>query len=127
LLKKKAKVILRKDAGMLPHKILLVNKFIYLSRTHRAASLGLEVSSPTWYRRGALEMEEEDTMEFVEKARIRLEHWIHHSEDHYQEYVSFAKELEDAGKIESARHLKDMIGLTTRSTEVLKKAMKALG
>jgi hypothetical protein len=91
------------------------------------AALGLEVSSPMWYRRGAFEMEEEGSMEFVEKAKIRLEHWIHHSEDHHQEYVSFAKELEDAGKIESARHLKDMISLTTRSTECLKKAMKALG
>jgi hypothetical protein len=66
-------------------------------------------------------------MEFKEKAIIRLEHWIHHSEDHYQEYASFAKELEDAGKIESARHLKDMVTLSARSTECLKKAMKALG
>jgi hypothetical protein len=66
-------------------------------------------------------------MEFVEKARVRLEHWIHHSEDHYQEYVSFAKELEDAGKIASAQHIRDMISLTTRSTECLRKAMKALG
>lgn len=65
-------------------------------------------------------------MEFIDKARIRLEHWIHHSEDHYQEYVSFAKELEEAGKIESARHLKDMVSLSARSTECLKKAMKAL-
>ncbi|MGE5841470.1 MAG: hypothetical protein ACM335_04270 [Deltaproteobacteria bacterium] len=66
-------------------------------------------------------------MEFLDKARIRMEHWIHHSEDHHQEYVSFAKELEDAGKIESARHLKDMINLNARSKECLKKAMKALG
>jgi len=74
-------------------------------------------------------------MEFIDKAKIRLEHWIRHSEDHYQEYVSFTKELEDAGKIESARHLKDMITLSARSmitlsarsTECLKKAMKALG
>ena len=112
---------------MLPHKMLLVNKFVYPWRSHRVAALGLEVSSPMWYRRGAFEMEEEGSMEFAEKAKIRLEHWIHHSEDHYQEYVSFAKELEDAGKIESARHLKDMISLTTRSTEYLKKAMKTLG
>jgi len=72
-------------------------------------------------------MEEDSGMEFVEKARIRLEHWIHHSEDHYAEYVSFAKELEEAGKIESARHLREMIGLTSRSTEYLKKAKNALG
>lgn len=66
-------------------------------------------------------------MEFLDKARIRLEHWIHHSEDHYQEYISFAKELEEAGKIESARHLNEMINLSARGTECLKKAMKALG
>jgi hypothetical protein len=72
-------------------------------------------------------MKEDSGMEFGEKARIRLEHWIHHSEDHYEEYVSFAKELEEAGKIESARHLREMIGLTSRSTEYLKKAKKALG
>lgn len=65
-------------------------------------------------------------MEFTEKAKIRLEHWIHHSEQHYEEYLSFARELEEAGKIESARHLKEMISLTGRSTECLKKALKAL-
>jgi len=74
-----------------------------------------------------LEIEEEVFMEFMDKAKIRLEHWIHHSEDHYQEYVSFAKELEEAGKVECARHLREMIALTTRSTESLKKAMRALG
>jgi hypothetical protein len=77
-------------------------------------------------RTSAFEMEEAK-MEFIDKARIRLDHWIHHSEDHYQEYVSFAKELEEAGKIESARHLKDMVSLSVRSTECLKEAMKALG
>jgi hypothetical protein len=66
-------------------------------------------------------------MEFIDKARVRLEHWIHHSEDHYQEYVSFAKELEEAGKIESARHLKEMASLSARCTECLRKAMRALG
>jgi ferric-dicitrate binding protein FerR (iron transport regulator) len=66
-------------------------------------------------------------MEFSEKARIRLEHWIHHSEDHDQEYRTFAKQLEEAGKIESARHLNEMIALSARATESLKKAMKALG
>ncbi len=66
-------------------------------------------------------------MDFIEKARIRIDHWIHHSEDHSQEYVSFAAELEEAGKIESARHLREMIVLSARSTECLKKALKALG
>jgi len=94
---------------------------------NRVARVALEITSRICYIRTVLEIEEEGFMEFIEKAKIRLEHWIHHSEDHYQEYVSFAKELEEAGKIESARHLKDMIALTTRSTECLKKAMKTLG
>jgi formyltetrahydrofolate hydrolase len=79
------------------------------------------------YKTPALANKEDGSMEFIQKAKIRLEHWIHHNEEHYQEYSSFAKELEDAGKIESARHLKEMISLATRSTECLKKAMNALG
>lgn len=90
------------------------------------AGIVLEIPLPVCYKSLAFENKEEGSMEFVEKARIRLEHWIHHSEQHYEEYVSFAQELEDAGKIESARHLKEMIGLTSRSTDCLKKAMKAL-
>ena len=66
-------------------------------------------------------------MEFIDKAKIRIEHWIHHSEDHQQEYVSFARELEETGKIESARHIREMVSLSARSTECLKKAMNALG
>jgi hypothetical protein len=123
-------VFLGKDNGMLTHEILLVNRFVLpvfnIQSCALSSGVGLEVANRIWYRTVALDMEEEGNMEFIDKARIRLEHWIHHSEDHYQEYVSFAKELEDAGKIESARHLKDMITLSARSTECLKKAMKAL-
>ncbi|MCU0595631.1 MAG: hypothetical protein MUC98_09255 [Desulfobacterota bacterium] len=43
-------------------------------------------------------------MNFIDKARIRIDHWIHHSEDHSQEYVSFAAELEEAGKIEQGNN-----------------------
>jgi len=115
---------------MLTHEILLVNRFVLpvfnIQSCALSSGVGLEVANQIWYRTVALDMEEEGDMEFIDKARIRLEHWIYHSEDHYQEYVSFAKELEDAGKIESARHLKDMITLSARSTECLKKAMKAL-
>lgn len=65
-------------------------------------------------------------MEFMEKARIRLESWIHHSDHHNEEYEMFAEQLEEAGKSESAGYVREMIDLTSKSTECLKKALKAL-
>ncbi len=34
-------------------------------------------------------------MDFIEKARVRLEHWIHHSDHHNEEYEMFADQLEE--------------------------------
>jgi hypothetical protein len=65
-------------------------------------------------------------MDFKEKARIRLGHWINHSEEHLKEYESFSRELEDAGKHESAGFIGEMAQLTAKSTECLKKALSAL-
>lgn len=65
-------------------------------------------------------------MEFVEKAKIMLEHWITHNEHHQEEYEMFAEQLEGAGKEESVRYVREMTELTSRSTQCLKKALKAL-
>jgi hypothetical protein len=65
-------------------------------------------------------------LEFLEKAKIRLDHWIHHSAHHQEEYEMLADQLEEAGRKESAGHLKEMIELTARSIECLKKAIAAL-
>ncbi|MBW1935595.1 MAG: hypothetical protein JRI79_12895 [Deltaproteobacteria bacterium] len=65
-------------------------------------------------------------MEFAEKARLRLEHWITHNDHHLEEYEMFADQLEEAGRIESARHVREMIELTAKSTESLRRALKAL-
>ena len=65
-------------------------------------------------------------MEFVEKAKIRLEHWITHNDQHQEEYEMFADQLEGMGKTESAGYIREMTGLTLKSTECLKKALKAL-
>jgi len=65
-------------------------------------------------------------MEFEEKARIRLEHWIDHSEHHLEDYEQFADELEKAGKIASARSIREMADLTAKSTACLKEALEAL-
>ena len=65
-------------------------------------------------------------MDFLEKAKIRLEHWVDHGEHHIEEYRDFANELEKAGRSESAGHIREMIELNQKSTECLKKALGAL-
>ncbi|MGD9074124.1 MAG: hypothetical protein PVJ69_02850 [Desulfobacteraceae bacterium] len=65
-------------------------------------------------------------MEFVERAKIMLERWISHNDHHQQEYETFADLLEEAGKAESARYVREMTELSTRSTACLRKALEAL-
>ena len=65
-------------------------------------------------------------MEFVEKAKIRLEHWITHNDHHHEEYDLFADQLEDAGKIESAKAIREMIALSEKSNQCLRDALKNL-
>jgi hypothetical protein len=55
-----------------------------------------------------------------------LERWIQHNDHHHEEYETFAALLEEAGKGESAGYVREMSELSTRSTECLKKALKAL-
>ena len=65
-------------------------------------------------------------MDFVEKARIRLEHWITHNDHHQEEYEMFAEQLQDAGKKESADNIREMMTLTAKGTDCLRKALKAI-
>jgi hypothetical protein len=65
-------------------------------------------------------------MDFIEKAKMRLDHWIHHSEHHNEEYELFADQLEEAGKKESAAFIREMMDLTLKSTECLRNALKAI-
>jgi hypothetical protein len=65
-------------------------------------------------------------MDFVEKARVRLEHWLSHNDHHLEEYEDFASQLESAGKSESARHIREMVKHAALSQECMKKALKAL-
>lgn len=73
------------------------------------------------------EREEVVRMELTDKARIRLETWISHNDHHREEYEMFAEQLEQMGKKESAGHVKDMLEMTAKGTECLRKALKALG
>ncbi len=65
-------------------------------------------------------------MDFIEKTKVRLEHWISHNEHHLEEYEMFAKQLEEANQKESAKHIREMAELTKKSTESLRKALQAL-
>ncbi len=65
-------------------------------------------------------------MEFIEKAKIRIDHWIEHNEDHLQEYEPLAQELESAGKAESARCIREMTALIAESNECLRRALTTL-
>ena len=65
-------------------------------------------------------------MDFLEKAKVKIKHWIHHSQDHEMEYEKFAKELERAGKEKSARYIKEMVEYTSKGTECLKQALEYL-
>jgi hypothetical protein len=65
-------------------------------------------------------------MEFIEKAKVRLDHWIHHSDYHNEEYESFAEELEEAGEDKSAGYIREMMNLNSKCLEFLRKALKAL-
>jgi uncharacterized protein (TIGR02996 family) len=65
-------------------------------------------------------------MDFVEKAKIRLEHWITHNDHHHDEYLMFADQLEEAGKKESAGYIREMVELSHRSTGCLRRALETL-
>ena len=65
-------------------------------------------------------------MDFVEKAQVRLNHWIAHNESHQEEYETFAAELEEAGKRASALQIREMVALSKKSNECLRKALAAL-
>ncbi|MBW2568466.1 MAG: hypothetical protein JRD93_05940 [Deltaproteobacteria bacterium] len=65
-------------------------------------------------------------MDFIEKTRIRLEHWITHNDHHQKEYEMLAEQLETAGKNESSKHVREMIKIMIKSNECLRNALKTL-
>lgn len=66
------------------------------------------------------------SMDFVERARIRMEHWVTHNDHHLEEYGIFAEQLEDAGIVESGGHIREMIVLAARCNDCLRKALASL-
>jgi hypothetical protein len=70
---------------------------------------------------------EEMPMEFEEKAKIRLEHWLRHNRSHLDEYRRFAGELEAAGKTASSKAVEEMVELTEQALVSLEEALRSLG
>lgn len=66
-------------------------------------------------------------MDLVEKARIRLEHWITHNDQHLEEYELLMKQLREAGKKESADYIREMTEFAAKGTHCLRNALNALG
>lgn len=66
-------------------------------------------------------------MSFLEKAGMRIEHWIKHSQSHLTDYETFADELERNGHPASAAEIRAMAELTRKSMEHLRKARATLG
>lgn len=65
-------------------------------------------------------------MELVDKAAVRIKHWMEHNGNHIEEYDAFAKHLEDAGIGASARHIREMAELARKAGDCLRKALVAL-
>ena len=65
-------------------------------------------------------------MDAIEKVRVRLEHWIAHNDQHEDEYEKFARQLEEAGKHESAGHVREMMSMSSKGNECLRRALSAL-
>jgi len=65
-------------------------------------------------------------MDFMEKAKIRLQSWITHNDHHQEEYEMFAEQLEEANKMDSAKYVREMIELTSKSNECLRQALNEL-
>ena len=65
-------------------------------------------------------------MDSIEKAKIRIEHWLKHNQDHLREYEEFAQELEKAGKKETAEHIRNMVTLFAQGDKNLQLALETL-
>lgn len=65
-------------------------------------------------------------MEFKEKAKIRIQHWLKHNQEHAQEYQNMARELEANGLPEVAEAIMALAKNTELGSACLQKAISAL-
>lgn len=65
-------------------------------------------------------------MDFSDKAKIRIKHWLMHNEGHITEYGRFVEELEAEGMQSGAGHIREMIAWTAKSNACLREALKVI-
>lgn len=65
-------------------------------------------------------------MEFQEKARIQIEHWMEHNVNHEAEYERFAEQLDKEGFSGAAEHIRELVRLTKEGTRSLQMALSSL-
>lgn len=65
-------------------------------------------------------------MDFIDKAVMRIEHWLEHNHNHLRSYEQFAAELETGAAGDAARHIRALAELTRESQTCLDSALAAL-
>ena len=65
-------------------------------------------------------------MDFPEKAKIRVEHWLKDNESHIAQYNQFVEQFEAAGMQAVAVHIREMIAWTTKGNACLREALKVI-
>ena len=65
-------------------------------------------------------------MDFIDRATMRIEHWMEHNIGHLHSYEQFAAELEAGGVGDAARHVRAMAEHTRESQICLDSALAAL-
>lgn len=65
-------------------------------------------------------------MDFNGAAKVRVTQWITHNELHQAEYEEFADRSEQYASKEFAEHIHEMVRLTAKTTECLRKSLRFL-
>jgi len=65
-------------------------------------------------------------MEYTEKLKRRLEHWMEHNDKHVEEYKKVAEELKNAGYYKAGEYVLKLAEYTDKMNEEIKKALASL-
>ena len=65
-------------------------------------------------------------MDFSEKAKIRIEHWLKDNESHITQYGQFVEQFEAEGMQAVAGHIREMIAWTAKGNACLREALKVI-
>ncbi len=65
-------------------------------------------------------------MDYMEKLKKRLNHWMEHNNKHMEEYEKLAEELKSKGLDDVANYILNLIKHTEKMNEDLKKALEEL-